>query len=552
MTNKYKILFLSLLCSGLLAACSASNPPEMSKGHLQVEDEVAEIPEPVIQAPILPEPLQRPDLETYTVIVNQVPVRELLFSMARDASLNLDIDNDIEGLVTMNAIDQTLPRLLERLSRQVSIKYKLEDDTLHVMADKPYLQTYTIDYLNMSRLSSSKVTVSTKISSTSGGAVGEKSSSGGNDSNTLVTNLSNNQFWHTLTSNIAGILNEKVSTNNTGVNANTQNEPAPHTSSNIILNRESGVLSVRATFRQHQMIQDYIDKVVGSTQRQVLIEATIAEVKLSDRYQAGVDWSYVTGTATSVSTGLGASGFSIDKGATQSLTAGALGTAPFFSITGTGTSSNGNALTATLSALETFGDVKVLSSPKVMALNNQPAILKVVDNEIYFTAEVEPSKENASGTITQGTIETKVNSVPIGIVMSVTPYIDENDVVTLNVRPTISRVVNRVADPNPEFAKAGVVSEVPVIQVREIETVLKINNRDTAVIGGLMQDQVNKTSNGVPILSSIPFLGQLFSYDDDEFIKSELVIFIRPVVVHDASLNGDFQEYKQFLPDDLK
>ena len=142
--------------------------------------------------------------------------------------------------------------------------------------------------------------------------------------------------------------------------------------------------------------------------------------------------------------------------------------------------------------------------------------------------------------------------MPIGFVMSVTPYIDKNNVVTIHVRPTISRIVDTVIDPNPELANAGVTSEIPVIQVREIESVLKVNSGDTAVIGGLMQDQINKTTSGVPILSSIPFIGALFSYQDDEYIKSELVIFIRPVVIHNASLDGDLKDYRKYLLEDIK
>lgn len=512
-----------------LAACTASNPPTQSQGHITASPDQAAIPQPVKQAPVLPKPSQRPNLETYTVIVNQVPVRELLFSMARDAKLNLDIDNDIKGLVTMNAIDQTLPKLLERISRQVMINYTLEDDTLHVRADKPYLEMYDVAYLNMSRASTGSVTVSSEISSTGGSGADGSGGKGGNDSSSLVENSSNNQFWKTLAKNIAAVLGEDVKSSK-GDNI--------ETSSNIIVNRESGVLAVKATSRQHRQIQNLIDRVLGSAQRQVLIEATIAEVTLSDRYQAGVDWSLVTGDPNAT--------------VTQDLLGGNLGQTPFFSLTLSETLGD-NPLTATLRALETFGDVKVLSSPKVMALNNQTSVLKVVDNEVYFSLEVTPEKLSSTGTVTSpATFETEINSVPVGFVMTVTPYIDSNDVVSMNVRPTISRVVDRVEDPNPELANANVVSEVPVIQVREIESMLKINNGDTAVIGGLMQDQVNKRNSGVPILSSIPLLGSLFSYTDDEYVKSELIIFIRPVVAHNASLTGDLAEYSKYLPEDVE
>ena len=185
-----------------------------------------------------------------------------------------------------------------------------------------------------------------------------------------------------------------------------------------------------------------------------------------------------------------------------------------------------------------------------MAINNQSALLKVVDNEVYFTTDVEtvPGSVNQNALVT---VDTDVNTVPVGFVMAVTPFIDGNEVVTLNVRPTISRIIDFVTDPNPELARAGVTSEIPVIQVREIESVLKIENGDTAVIGGLMQDQIDKSTTGVPILSSIPVLGALFRYQDDQYVKSELVIFIRPVVTRDASLAGDLKDYRKYLLEEL-
>ena len=522
-------LLLGLL---LVAGCGASNPPQVSDGHLMLDKpEVENIPEPVARVAVLPRPEQRPDLETYTVVVHDVPIRELLFSMARDAKLNLDIDNDIEGSVTMNAIDQTLPKILDRISQQTNIRYQLVEDTLRVEADKPYLKIYSIGYLNMSRISTGTVEVSSEISSTGtvdieGGQSGGSGAKGGNDSSSAVQNTSNNQFLKSITLNISSIIGEAVKA------GNSENID---TSDKIIVNRESGMIAVKATAKQHAQVQNFIDLVLNSVQRQVLIEATIAEVRLSDRYQAGIDWTLVTSDPNAT--------------ATQDLLGGNLGQTPFFSFNIAETI-NDNPLNVTLRALETFGDVKVLSSPKVMAINNQSALLKVVDNEVYFTTDVEavPGSVNQNSTVA---IDTDVKTVPVGLVMAVTPFIDENEIVTLNVRPTISRIIGFVADPNPALAEAGVTSEIPVIQVREIESVLKIENGDTAVIGGLMQDQIDKSTTGVPVLSSIPILGSLFRYQDDQYVKSELVIFIRPVVTQDASLTGDFKEYRQYLLEEL-
>ena len=530
--------------AAFVVACGATNPPAPSKGHIKTTpitkaSDKSIIPAPVTQVPALPRPGKREKLETYTVVVNKVPISELLFSMARDADLNLDIDSDITGRITMNAIDQTLPRILERIESQADITYYLEGDSLKVMTDRPYLHTYNVDYLNISRSSSGSVSVSTEIEASGSGiedsGSGGGSSAGENKASSEVQNKSSNEFWQSITANIISILNEEAKP---GAGANTS------TNNNVIVNRESGVIAVRATAKKHKTVKHFIDKVVGNVLRQVLIEVTIAEVRLSDSYQAGIDWSIVSETAI-------VNGQTVlTKGGSQNVIGGNLGSSPFFQLATAGTI-NGNPLNITLKALETFGDVKVLSSPKVMALNNQTAILKVVDNEVYFTTnvEIDPGTVNQNSTTV---IDTDINTVPIGIVMAVTPFINDNNVVMLNVRPTISRITRFVNDPNPELVAAQIVSEIPVVQVREIETMLKINDRETAVIGGLMQDQINKENRGVPILSSIPLLGALFSYTDEEYVKSELVIFIRPVVIEQASLDGDLADYKKYLLEDLQ
>jgi len=522
-----------------LVACGATNPPIQSDGHISANDIAqpeASIPPPIVQAPTLKRPLKRERIETYTVVVNQVPVSELLFSMARDARINLDIENNIKGLITMNAIDQSLAKILDRIASQSEIIYTLEGDTLVVRADRPVLRIYDVNYLNIERSSESKVSISTEIGTTSGnisnsgsgGGGGSGSGSGDNKAKTTVINQTENKFWGSLVANLESILTEDETDEKKSDNKN-----------NIIVNGESGTIAVKATAKQHKKIAGFIDRVVESAQRQVLIEATVAEVRLSDKYQAGVDWSVIGETSGGV----------VTKGGVQNLIGGNLGTAPFFQLAGTG-SINGNPLNITLKALETFGDVKVLSSPKVMALNNQTAILKVVDNEVYFTTnvEIDPGSVNQNS---QTIIDTNINTVPIGFIMSVTPYISKEDEVTLNIRPTISRIIRFVNDPNPLLDQQGVVSKIPVIQVREIETMLKIENEKTAVIGGLMQDQLDKSNSGVPVLSSIPLLGSLFSYQEEEYIKTELVIFIRPVVIKDASLEGDFNEYKKYLDLDI-
>jgi len=520
-----------------LQACGPTRPPEQSKGHnSEVSQQAKDIPQAVTQTTLLPVPQPRPKLETYTVVVSGVPTKDLLFSMARDAKINLDIHEDIEGKVTLNAIDQTLDQILDRIAQQTDIRYSLDKNTLRVRADKPYLETYKVDYVNISRKSKGVIRVATNIGSTGQGEIGEssgrsRSSSGSssqdNSSLTEVKLESNNAFWETLSSNIIEILDD---------NSDSQLSRDSNKNSNVIVNKEAGLIMVRASYKKHRQIQTFIDQVLNNSKRQVLIEATIAEIKLSDSYQTGVDWSVV---ASDGNTGLNI---------LSDFTGSNLAQSPFSSLTLTNTS-GGDQVNVALRALEEFGDVKVLSSPKVMAINNQPAILKVVDNIVYFEMQVDTAlSENSSASLTS--FETQIKTVPVGFVMAVTPYINEHNVVTLNIRPTISRVIDNVEDPNPAFRTANVISSVPVIQVREIESILSINSGDTAVIGGLMQDTVNDRSSGVPLLSDIPILGNFFKYKNDAREKSELIIFIRPLVINHASLNGDLSEFKQFLPAD--
>ncbi|VAW56464.1 Type II secretion pathway protein D homolog [hydrothermal vent metagenome] len=544
----FSLMLMILIFSLSNISCGPTRPPTQSEGHIATSKLTqAVIPSTVSQTTLLPEPLTRPPLETYTVVVNNVPAKELLFSMARDAKINLDIHDDIEGSVTLNAIDQTLPQILERISQQTNIRYSMEDNTIRIRADHPYLEIYIVDYVNISRESKGVIRVATNIGSTGQGTIGQSqgggSSSGGgssggskqNENNSSLTEVlltSDNKFWQSLTHNIIDIITPATTKKNVAPNQVSTSINDNKNSSDVIVNRETGLITVRANYRQHKIIQNYIDMVLSISKRQVMIEATIAEIKLSDRYQAGIDWSLVANDPTS--------GLNV----LTNLAGNNLVQPPFSSFSLTDTI-GGNQIGLTLKALEQFGDVKVLSSPKIMAINNQPAILKVVDNIVYFELSINTSQSQLQ---TLTTFETNIKTVPVGFVMSVTPFINKHEAVTLNIRPTISRVIDSVADPNPAFKDAGVISEVPVIQIREIESILTINSGDTAVIGGLMQDTINDKNQGIPFLSSLPFIGGLFRYEDDFREKSELIIFIRPVVIHHASLTGDLYEYQKYLP----
>ena len=585
----------------LLVACAAPRLP-LSPSHISEPAPIAgAIPEPVQQSVALPPPRPAARQETYSVSVHRVPVQSVLFALARDAGLNVDVHPAVEGTVTLNALDQTLPQLLERIGKQVDMRYELHGSNLQVLPDQPYWNHYKIDYVNIARSTNSSVSIATQISTTGGSAANGASASnpvqaagaslisgGNNNSTTSVANRSDNNFWYNLEKNVRDMLrpttlndqladplaqmreqaNAMLQQMQAGGTAETgypgaqaaaaQNRtPAGGAAANtafgtgasgpargapsVIANPEGGLLSVRATSRQHEKVQEFLDIVLSSAKRQVMIEATIIEVKLSDQYQQGINWSRINGNGK---LGQGQVG-------TAALSSGVvpLSSPGFFIFDYANPTTRFGNINATIQLLESFGKVKVLSSPKISVLNNQTALLKVVDNSIFFTLKVTPAVLTATGTIaTPATYESKVETVPVGFVMSVTPQISADDEVTLNVRPTITRIVDYVEDPNPELRKQNVISKVPVIQAREMESILKVQSGQVAVMGGLMQDSVDNKKDTIPLLGSLPVLGNLFSYRNENASKTELVIFLRPVVVKDASLAGEYRDYRYLLP----
>lgn len=577
---KNRALFWLCAAGTLLLAGCGTQPIVPSPAHLlKRPTPPGRIPPPVEQTTVLPLPAPRPKTETYSVVVNNVPVKELLFALARDAKLNVDIDPGIQGDVTLNAIHQTLPQLLTRITDQVDLRYTVNGPNLVIKQDKPYLKIYKVNYLNMSRDATSNVSIATQIATAGTGGVNGSASGSGNASNnstTSVTDISNNRFWKTLVQNIQEILGKKpapasptrtitapstapVTAPATGGSAPVTPPPTPKQNSAaavVIANPETGILAIRATARQHRKIQRFLDRVLASAKRQVLIEATIVEVALSNKYQQGINWSALS---------RGSSGFRLTQAPfplhaalpSQSPT-GNTAAAPatgLFALTYAAPNFRFGSLSATIHLLESFGKVKVLSSPQISVLNNQTALLKVVDNQVYFTI----TSQTTPATTTSAALTTytsELHTVPIGFVMSVTPQISGDGEVMLDVRPTISRIISYVADPNPALRVAPngsplqnpINSYVPVIQAREMESVIEVASGQTAIMGGLMQDSLDNNNDVVPWLSKLPLIGQAFSYHNDSNIKTELVIFLRPLVIKEASLSGDYRDTGITLP----
>lgn len=580
---------LRIVCTStailLLSACAPSTlSGGPSSGHLSqdvIPPARGTIPAPVDNVVPLPRPKAGVRAETYSVVVNNMRVQDLLFALARDARLNVDIHPGISGSVTMNALDQTLPQILARIAKQVDMRFELDGPNLAVMPDTPYLKNYKVDYVNLARDVSGTVSTNTQISTSAiGGAAGAPSAGGGNTSRIQIENKSRNRFWESLEKNIKDILHEtdKVfpegstetvteqnatqSTTGTGALASAVNtvrdaarvlaapglagSPNPATLQNsgatvvkrmtfreaasVITNAETGIITVRATSRQHEKVQEFIDRVVSSARRQVLIEATIVEVTLSDGYQQGISWELLPNNN---------SGFTLSGPSTNTNVRGP--TNPY-TLKWTSTS---RGVSAALEILRSFGTVKVLSSPKLTVLNNQTATLKVSEDFVYFNVKSDTTTTANVGT-TVG-VTTTPQSVSVGFFMSLTAQISDADTVTLNVRPSISSIAYLAQDPNPIIPK-DIPNYIPQIRTREIESLMRVQSGETAVLGGLMEDRMDNRNGRIPLVGDIPLLGELFNSRNNTASKTELVVFIRPTVIHDASVAGDFKHLAPNLP----
>ena len=264
-----------------------------------------------------------------------------------------------------------------------------------------------------------------------------------------------------------------------------------------------------------------------------MIETTIVEVELSDGFKQGIDWSRFRADD---------SGFSITRPANGSV-ADSANTA--FSLILRQLNKPLN-LVAAVNLLESFGTTKVLSSPRLSVLNNQTALLKVVESIVYFNVKSDTTTSANVGTTTA--VTTTPQSVSVGLVMAVTPQISESGTVIINIRPTISSVSDWKEDPNPSNKAAGVQNLVPQIRTREVESVMRVTSGDIAVLGGLMEDGISYNTGRIPLLGQIPLAGELLTKRDNSSRKSELVIFLRPVVIKEASLEGDYRSLKDRLP----
>lgn len=332
------------------------------------------------------------------------------------------------------------------------------------------------------------------------------------------------------------------------------------------INKSAGIVSVFGNSRQQKLVKAYLEQVLAKATNQVLIEAKVVEVTLSDQYKAGIDWQKVFNLAGATQTIGGNFITSVPSFPKQVLDAT---DANPFSLGWTGAS-----LTALINFVQGFGTVRTLSSPRLTVMNNQTAVLKVAQNQVYFsltaTVTSTPSTTGAAPSQT-ATYSSQVHTVPIGVVMTVQPTIDpDTNQITMQLRPTVSVHNGDVADPAVSLSLASACagsttgpcsassisqavtnSLVPVVEVREMDSVVTVPSGDVVIMGGLMQETTTKQQTGVPGVQDVPLAGNLFKAQSDEGDLTELVIFLKATMVHGAdSVDwADKDLYQRYMHD---
>ncbi len=332
--------------------------------------------------------------------------------------------------------------------------------------------------------------------------------------NYFVDYLIDGQLWSDVEANITAILANSSSSAPEG--------EVSSGASSISSNKSAGILSVFATDKEHAMVESYLADVEQTASAQVLIEAKIVEVTLDEKYSSGINWSSV-GKKNNINA---LNGFTAGGGITYIAS-------ELFS----------SDLSASVSALETFGTTRTISSPRIHAINNQKASLNFGDKLVYFKIDSNQSTVTATTSTTTESITTTKQEENVGVQLDITPSINvKTGQIVMSVKPQLSVHSSDVQDPAVKAANL-----VPVINTRSIDTIAKIKSGNVLVIGGLMKDTTSNSDSGVPLLSKIPILGWLFKSVSKETSITETVILIKATIVKSGpgavgKVDRDFQQ----------
>ena len=513
--------------------------------------------QPVLAAPSAPE---LADVRRVSIsVTDATPLRDILIELARKAGVDLEMDPRITGGIIYTATDRPFTEVIDRISDLGSLRYEFVNNSLRIEIDEPYIDFYRLDFPDMTRTTTATSQTSTDVSNAIQGASG---GSGTSQLDVSVSLSSSTDFWGSVGEGIEQILCATNIVTSTAANVRDQAftpttteaaAPAVEASANdtqsIIetatgepglenplmaglgmgdtqalgqptaaatlrssfysINQQAGIVTIFASRKHHELVADYLQRLQASALSQVLIEAKIVEVTLSDQYRTGINWNSFSGVDA-----FGNSTAGPFVGGNQTLDLNSnfsrgVSTDAFPDPTiGLIWNNTDMDLNVAVNLINAFGTTRTLSSPRITVVNNQTALLKVAENEVFFEVNVnfQPATQTSSAIVT---FDSQVQTVPVGILMTVQPAINTaTRQISMSMRPTITRLVRRVEDPGVQLQLAqinsannsnfAVSSAIPIIETRELDSIVSMESGQVVVMGGLMQEIAINSREGVP------------------------------------------------------
>ncbi len=404
-----------------------------------------------------------------------------------------------QTISNMNIKNYTLEELFRLLLNDNNLFYTFDNNILKIS----YLKTksFYIDYVSFT----TRKSTSNKVIKTGSGSSGS-----GSDSTTMDF-TSSFQFWNKIENEINSIL---------------KREKDPNESlSPSLINQDAGVITITGTFRQFNAVSKYLNVISERMHKQILIEAKILEVDYNQNKTTGIDWS-------KFQLGLNGSSDAVHSRVGQVLT---------------NTFKNPNyligynfSMAGLMKFLKTQGSVKIVSDPKIMTLNNQPAVINVGTEVNYRYDSGSTTTTSSGGTTTTPNYET--DSTFVGVTLDITPQVTKNGYIILKINPVVSNIADKHVDAN------GVPYLAPDIKIKQLSSLVMVKNNSKILIGGLISKQDGDTNNNVSLLSNIPIVGNLFKSNTKNNQDSELIIVIVPHIITDSTIPTlkKYEQYKNF------
>ena len=481
----------------------------------------------------------------FDVTVNDAPAQVFFQGLAEGTPYNMMVQPDVSGPISLKLKHVTLEQALDAARDVYGYDYRRTATGYLVLPATIQTRIFHLNYLDVERYGTSKTRISSgQVSQEENSQYNSASGSGGAITTPIAQRDQNGKT--VLDPNSTAVVTSVSLDFWSGIEADLKTIVGPLPGHSLVINRQSGIIMVRALPRELHDVDNYLQRTTAIVGRQVVLEARIVEVVLNHDYQAGINWTKLgqgaggnlflgqsappggftadpltpQGNIVNVSPGNIASGFM------QSTLGGAFTIAANFS--------NFNAF---IELLSTQGNTRVLSSPRVATMQNQKAIIKAGSDQFFVTGV---TSNTVTGTATSTSNNVQLTPFFSGVALDVTPQIDEDGNVLLHVHPAVSEVTDQVTTLNVQ----GAVDVLPLAlsQIRESDSIVKAHSGQLIVIGGLMRESRANTDYKTPILGDIPYLGKLFTSQQKQSTTSELVILLRPIVVTDADWTGLVKE----------